>query len=204
MTNQITLHAEKGRSPGSRESRRIRRAGGVPAIVYGKGMAAPTSVTVDHHDLLAALSGVAGFNALIELDIDGDRVLAIAHAVERHPYRHEIRHVDFHTVSMREKLTSHIAVHFEGEPAGAIEGGILTVENPTVFIESLPGEIPTAVVVDVSSWDVGHVMRISDLPSLPGVEYLDDPETVVASITRTAAQKAAEETAAAEVEAPGA
>jgi len=187
MTDQITLRAATGRTPGSRESRRIRREGGVPAVVYGTGVAASTPVTVDHHDLAAALSGEAGTNVLISLDIDGSPVLTIPHIVERHPYRPEIRHVDFLTISLTETMTTHVPVHFEGEPAGAIDGGMLTVDTPMVLVSSLPTDIPTAVVVDVSAWELGHIFRVGDLPPVPGVEYLDDPDEVVASVTRTSA-----------------
>lgn len=202
MPDQVTLRASTGRKPGSREARRIRRQGGVPAVVYGRGVPGPVAVTVDHHDLAGALAGEAGTNVLISLDIDGRPVLTIPHIVERHPYRHEIRHVDFLTVSLTETMTTHIPVHFEGEPAGAIEGGMLSVETPTVAISSLPGEIPTAVTVDVSGWGLGHIFRVADLPRVPGVEYLGDPDEVIASVTRTsAAEAAAAETAAGEAEA---
>lgn len=196
MPDQVTLRASTGRKPGSREARRIRRRGGVPAIVYGRGVPGPVAVTVDHHDLASVLSGEAGTNVLISLDIDGRPVLTIPHVVDRHPYRPEIRHVDFLTVSLTERMTTHVPVHFEGEPAGSIEGGMLSVETPTVAISSLPGEIPNAITVDVSDWELGRIFRVADLPAVPGVEYVGDPDEVIASVIRTSAAEAAAETAA--------
>ena len=125
----VTLRAETGRQPGSRESRRIRRAGNVPAVVYGRGMD-PISVTVDAHDLDVALHTEAGHNVLLTLELDsGESVLTLPKQVEKHPYRNLYRHVDFLRIDVREKVTVEVPIHFEGEPAGVREGGVLS-ETP--------------------------------------------------------------------------
>lgn len=182
MAEQIILRAETGRSPGSRESRRIRRRGGVPGIVYGRGME-PVPVTVDHHDLVAALSTEAGHNALINLQVDGETVLTLPRLVERHPYRNLIRHVDFLQISLTEKVSAEVSIHLEGEPAGVAEGGVLSQALASVEIEALPTEIPSFIALDVSGLGLHESRRVADLPQLPGVTYLEDPETVVATVS---------------------
>lgn len=188
MADQITLSAATGRTTGSRESRRIRRAGEVPAIVYGRDLD-PVAVTVNHHDLVAALNTDAGRNVLINLEFDGSSVLTMAREIERHPFRNLIRHVDFVTVSLLEKTTVNVAIHIEGEAIGVREGGILSTAKASVEIEALPTDIPSSITLDISALDVGDVLRVEDLPVIDGVEYLDEPEEVVVSVVVPAAEE---------------
>ena len=110
--SQVSLRAVPGRASGSREARRIRRTGNVPAIVYGKGTDS-VSVTVDAHDLQVALHTEAGSNALINLAIEGgDTLLTMARLIEKHPFRDEYRHIDFVTISIDEKLTVEVAIDY--------------------------------------------------------------------------------------------
>lgn len=183
MADQITLRARSGRTTGSRASRRLRREGQVPAIVYGKDVDAPINVAVNHHDLVAALSTEAGTNALITLDLGSDSVLTMPRIIERHPFRNEIRHVDFVTVSLTEKVSAEVHVHFEGEPVGVREGGVPSYARTTVYVEALPAEIPTSIALDISDLDIGDNLRVEDLPTIEGVEYLDEPEAVIVSVT---------------------
>ncbi|HEY5685931.1 MAG TPA: 50S ribosomal protein L25 [Acidimicrobiia bacterium] len=192
MAEQITLRAEAGRATGSRESRRVRRTGAVPAIVYGKDMD-PIPVAVDHHDLVAALSTEAGRNALINLAIGADTLLTMPKVVERHPFRNLIRHVDFVTVSLTEVTQAEVAVHFLGEALGVKDGGILSTPRTSVLIEALPTGIPNAIEVDISGLELGDTLRIADLPAMEGVSYLDDLDQLVASITAPAAEIVEEE-----------
>lgn len=179
---EITLRAETGRIPGSRNAERLRREGKVPGIVYGQEME-PVAVAVDHHDLVAALSTDAGRNVLINLEIGGDSVLTLPRVVERHPFRNRVRHVDFLKVSLTETLETEVAVHFLGEPAGAAEGGVFTAMMHSVSIEALPRDLPDSIDVDVSALGIGDHISVSDLPVIPGVTYLADPEAMVAHVT---------------------
>jgi large subunit ribosomal protein L25 len=181
MSDQLTLRAETGRTAGSRTSRRIRRAGGVPGVVYGRGMD-PLMVTVDHHDLSTLLTK-GGSNAIITLDVEGEEHVTMPKAIDRHPYRPLIRHVDFLKISLTEKTTADVVVHVEGEPAGARDGGVLQQLASTVAIEALPAAIPQWIVVDVSELGVGDSIRISDLTPPEGAEFLDDPETALVSVS---------------------
>jgi large subunit ribosomal protein L25 len=186
--SEVTLRAETGRATGSRESRRLRKTGRVPAIVYGKSTD-PITVEVDAHDLHMALHTDAGSNALINLDIEGqDVVLTMARVIERHPFRNEYRHVDFVTVSLDETIHAEVVIHFEGTPVGVIEGGVFSPSKTHVVVETLATSIPSGIELDISGVEVGGALRIADLPEIEGVLYIEDPETVLMSVTAPAAE----------------
>lgn len=185
-TEQITLRAETGRSIGSRASRRLRRTGHVPAIVYGKGTD-PVSIAVDHRELRAALTTEAGLNALISLEVGGDTLLTLPRVVETHPFRQEIRHVDFVTVALTDTVTTEVPVHFVGEAAGIQAGGVLSTARNVVQIEALVTNIPSFVELDITELEIGDALRIADLPAIEGVTYIEEPEYTVVSITVPAA-----------------
>lgn len=185
---EVSLRAQTGRSTGSRESRRVRKTGNVPAIVYGKGTE-PVSIAVNAHDLHVVLHTEAGANALINLEIeDGATLLTMARVIERHPFRNEYRHIDFVTVSLDEIVTAEVAIHFEGSPIGVINGGVFSPQRTHVVLEALPTAIPSTIVLDVADVDIGGSLRIADLPVIEGVTYVEDPEAVVMSVTTLAAE----------------
>jgi large subunit ribosomal protein L25 len=185
---EVSLRAQTGRSTGSGESRRVRKTGSVPAIVYGKGTE-PVSIAVDAHDLHVVLHTEAGANALINLEIEGGAtLLTMARVIERHPFRNEYRHIDFVTVSLDEIVTAEVAIHFEGTPIGVVNGGVFSPQRTHVVIEALPTAIPSAIVLDVSDVEIGDSLRIADLPVIEGVTYAEDPEAVVMSVTTLAAE----------------
>ena len=186
--SEVSLRARAGRTPGSRESRRVRRAGLVPAIVYGKGTE-PTPVAVDAHALHMALHTEAGSNAIISLEIEGgDTLTTMARVIERHPFRNEYRHIDFVTIDLSQKVTAEVAISFEGTPVGVREGGVFSPRRTTVSIEVLPTEIPSSIELDVSEVEMGGSLRVEDLPEIEGIEYLEEPDAVVMSVTAPAAE----------------
>jgi large subunit ribosomal protein L25 len=182
MSDQITLRAQKGRETGSAASRRIRKQGEVPAIVYGADLDEPMLITVNRRELRAVLTTDAGLNALINLDIEGTEQLALARQIDKHPYRTEIRHVDFVTVSLTDTIVTDVVLDFVGTPVATEEGGVLSTPISSVSIEVLATRIPSAIEVDVSEMTMTDSIRVSDLPEMEGVTYLDDPEQTVATI----------------------
>lgn len=186
--SQVNLRAEAGRTPGSREARRIRRGGNIPAVVYGHGIEA-RPIAVDAHDLRVALHTEAGANALINLEIDDETpLLTMARVVDKHPFRNEYRHVDFVAISLDEKLSFEVNINFEGTPVGVKEGGVFSPRRTSVEILTLASSIPDFIELDVSEVGIGDSLRISDLPVLDGVEYTEDPDAVVMSVTAPAAE----------------
>lgn len=185
---QVSLRARTGRAPGSRSSRRLRREGQVPAVVYGHGLE-PLSIAVDAHELYAVLHTELGSNAVINLEVEGgDDILTLARVITRHPFRSEYQHIDFVQVSLTETVTTEVAIHFEGEAIGAREGGVFSPARTHVQIEAVVTNIPGNIELDISGVEIGESLRVSDLPAIDGVTYLDDPESVVMSITLPAAE----------------
>ena len=182
MSDQIKLRASAGRETGSAASRRIRKTGEVPAIVYGADVEEPMLITVNRRELRSVLTTEAGTNALINLDIDGEEHLTLARQIEKHPYRTEIRHVDFVTVSLTDTIVTDVLLDFVGEPLAVEEGGVLSTPASSVSIEVLATKIPSHIEVDVSQLTLHDSIRTSDLPELDGVTYLDDPEMTIATI----------------------
>jgi large subunit ribosomal protein L25 len=185
---QVTLKAATGRQLGSRASRRLRRLGQVPAVVYGRGTEA-RPVAVDHHDLSVAFHTDAGFNVLINLEVDDlAGIPTLVRMIDRHPYRPQFRHVDFVQVSLTEKVQAEVSLHFVGNPPGVKEGGILSPIKNEVEIEALPTEIPAFIEVDVSHLNINDDIRVRDLPVLEGVTVLDDPDDLLVTVTTPAAE----------------
>lgn len=182
MSDQIKLRASAGRETGSAASRRIRKTGEVPAIVYGADVKEPMLITVNRRELRSVLTTDAGTNALINLDIDGEEHLTLARQIEKHPYRTEIRHVDFVTVSLTDTIVTDVLLDFVGEPIAVEEGGVLSTPESSVSIEVLATKIPSHIEVDVSHLTLHASIRTSDLPVIEGVTYLDDPDMTIATI----------------------
>jgi large subunit ribosomal protein L25 len=202
MSEQINLRAEIGRPTGSRSSRRIREAGGVPGIVYGKGRE-PINVTVDHHDLMAIISH-HGVNALIALDTGSEKILTLPKTVERHPFRSQIRHVDFIGVNLKDKVTTFVGVVTVGDPIGVKDGGVLNHITHTLTVESLASNIPAHIDVDVTELAVGDHIRVADVASNRDYVILDDPDTMIALVAAPAGEAAVAEVEPGEGEEAGA
>jgi large subunit ribosomal protein L25 len=188
MADEVTLAAVPRTAAGSRAANRMRRAGQVPAIVYGRG-SLPRSVAVTRRELRAALTTEAGANALINLEVDGERLLTIVRDVQRDPIRHAVTHVDFILVSRDVAVTVEVPVVLEGE-AEEVHRADGTVEQQlfTLTVSAKPGDIPPAIPVDVSGLTIGDSVRVGDLRLPAGAATDVDPEepVVVAQVSQAA------------------
>lgn len=198
---EITLQATPGRTTGSSESRRLRASGRIPAVVYGHGLD-PESVSVDGRELRHALSGEAGVNQLLDLDVAGNRHLALARVLQRDPVRNTVVHVDFQVVSRTEVISAEVPILIVGE-AKAVESnqGVLEHLLQTITVNATPGTIPNAIEVDINALAVGDTIRVSDLPLPSGVTTDVDPEeAVIVAAASAVSAEVAEAEAAAEAE----
>jgi large subunit ribosomal protein L25 len=176
----ITLAAEVGRPLGSAASRRLRRAGKIPAIVYGHGTE-PVPVSVTAHDLRLALSGESGTNALLSLQAGDQTFLTLARALQRHPVRGTISHVDFQIVRRDEVIAAEVPVVLVGEAVEVHHGdGLVDQLLFSLTVNARPADIPTALEVDVSSLVIGASLRVADLSLPAGVTTDTDPDVAVA------------------------
>lgn len=193
---EIKLVAETGRPTGSRPVRRLRATGKIPGVVYGQG-SDPVPVTVDWKELRLALTTEAGLNALIDLEVAGETKLAIVKDLQRHPVRHDVRHVDFLLIRRDQAITIEVPVVLHGEPEGVLQaGGVVDQVLMTLTVHAKPGDIPTEIPVDVTDLEVGTAIRVGDLTMPAGVTTDVDAEEPVV----TAAHGTTEADLEAEVE----
>ena len=180
---QVTLRAQPRAVFGTRPSRRLRREGLVPATVYGKSSEA-RSITVNGRELYTALHTEAGRNALINVDIEGDdTVLAVAREVQRHPVRGDVIHLDLIQISLDEAITAEVGVEYIGTPQGVRDdGGFVEAIAATVNISALPTAIPGSIVLDIEHMLTGDTLKVSDLPAIEGVEYLDEDDRPLVTV----------------------
>jgi large subunit ribosomal protein L25 len=177
----IKLLAEPRAEKGSRPAGRLRRAGKVPAVVYGLG-ADSVSITVSARELSHILSGESGANTLINLQVDGDDVLTLARQIHRHPTRGELMHVDFIRIRRDVAVSAEIPVHLTGEATGVKDGGLLEQLVFNLTVEAMPGNIPVALEFDISELAIGDQLHVRDLVLGEGVETQVDPDAVVAQV----------------------
>jgi large subunit ribosomal protein L25 len=188
MADEVTLTARPRTAAGSRAANRMRREDQVPAIVYGRG-SSPRSLSVARRDLRAALTTEAGANALINLELDGERLLTIVREMQRDPVRHRVTHVDFILVSRDVAVTVEVPVVLEGD-AEEVHKADGTVEQQlfTLTVSAKPGDIPPSIHVDVSALTIGDSVRVGDLRLPSGATTEVDPEetVVVAQVSQAA------------------
>ncbi len=190
---------------GSRHTRRLRKQGLVPGVLYGKGHARP--IVVGERELRAALTGTSGLHAILDVVIAGRTTPhhAVLKEYQQNPIRGVITHVDFHEVRLDQPIHASVAVQFVGDSPGVKEGGVLQQVTRELNVEALPGSIPEHIEADLSRLEMGGAFRLEDLPPVEGVSFLDDPhETVLATVTMPRGISEIEEADAAEAEAQAA
>jgi large subunit ribosomal protein L25 len=170
---------------GTRESRRLRREGLIPGVLYGGGQ--PVAIAIAERELRRALTGVAGLHSILDVEIDGaDKTHAsILKEYQVDKVRGHITHVDLQEVPLDKPIHASVSVHLIGgeDAPGVREGGVLSQPLREINVEALPLEVPEHIDLDVSHMGVGDTLRMGDLKVPTGVTLLDDPETVVATIT---------------------
>src|SRR3954468_23054539 len=189
-TNRPTIDVKKREQFGSRVSRRLRKSGQVPGVVYGASDGSCINFAADARELRRVLVGAG---ALIDLMVDGEARPVIVKDMQQHPVRGDLVHVDFLQVRLDEKIQTTVQVHVEGaeDAPGIKEGGVLEVPTHQLNIEALPTEIPEAIVVDVSGLGMTETMHLSAITPPAGVTFLDDPEeTIIATIVIPAEEPA--------------
>jgi large subunit ribosomal protein L25 len=183
MASQTTkLSIAEREVSNSRATRRLRRRGQVPGVLYGGGDDA-LAFAVDERELRHAL---AARGAVVELQLGSSGTPAVLQDAQRHPVRGHTMHVDFLRVNLN--VAIHAVVTLEllgGEDApGTKEGGVLEHVTREINIEALPNDIPERLELDVSKMDVNDTLFLSAVAAPAGVTILDDPdETVVATLT---------------------
>lgn len=191
--SRVKLTVSERTHLGSSESRRLRKQGLVPGVLYGRE--APVPIAVGERDLRAALTTSAGTHAVLDVAIDGGKQhSAILKEFQRDPVRGLITHVDLQEVRLDQPIHSAVAVTLVGEPAGVKEGGVLSHVTTEVNVEGLPLEIPQHLEFDVSGMHINDTVRVAELSLPDGITLLDDPEEVLATVTQPSREEVPEET----------
>ena len=185
--DEIVLTAATGRTVGTRPSRRLRATGDIPAVVYGLDQE-PVTVTVEWPELRRAITTEAGLNAVIQLEIDGDRHLSIVKDIQRHPVRRDVLHVDFIRIDPDREVVVDVPIVFVGDAEEVTNNDGMVDQNLfALTISSTPGNIPTEIEIDISALTIGDSLRVGDLVLPQGVSTEVDPDdaVAVAMITRS-------------------
>jgi large subunit ribosomal protein L25 len=207
----VVIEVEERNKSGKNESRRLRHAGRIPAILYGAGKPV-LSVTVDPRDLEQVLHSESGENTLLDLRLKGkgSQRKAMIKDYQADPLTGRVMHADFIRIEMDTKLEISVPVRAVGIPPGVKEqGGLLEILQRELKIECLPGDIPEQIEVDVSELNVHDHIWVENLRPSGNFRFLDPMETLVINVVpprlveEEAAPVEAEEEAEPEVIAKG-
>lgn len=189
---QTQMKIEVRTSTGKGISRKLRAAGRIPGVVYGRGME-PIPVSLEPKALAAAIAGEGGMNNLITLQGGGslDQTVVIVADLQIDPLKGNAEHVDLHRVNMSEKVRVNVPVLLKGTAAGVKEGGLLDIDNRTLHVECLPGQIPEHIEIDITSIKIGQTIHVQDIALPDGVKCLENPKTPVVGVLGKAKEEEA-------------
>ena len=181
---RVKLKVQSRESRGSAESRRLRSNGLVPGVLYGNGGKAQPFF-IEERELRRALTGDHGLHAILDVVLEGQQKAhhAVLKEYQLDPTRARLLHIDLQEVRLDQAIHTQVVVELVGESDGVKEGGVLSQIQREVNVEALPMEVPDRLELDVSAMKIGDTLRLSDLRVPEGVKLLDDPETVLATVT---------------------
>src|SRR2546423_8782487 len=182
---RVKLQVSERESRGSAESRRLRKQGLIPGVLYGRGKE-PHAISVPERELRRVLAGDQGLHAILDVTLEGQKTThpSILKDYQQHPVRGGILHIDLQEVRLDQPIQARVVVELVGEPVGVTEGGVLSQVNREITVEALPLEVPEHLDLDVTGMAIGDTLRLADLPVQEGLKFLEDPEeTVLATVT---------------------
>ena len=203
--DRTKLEVREREELGSRHTRRLRAQGIIPGVLYGNGAARP--ISVPERALRNAMTGPSGLHAILDVVLEGQKTVhpSILADYQQDPVRGTIAHIDLREVRLDEPIQASVVVHLVGEAEGTKAGGVVSLVTRELQVEALPMEVPEHIDVDITSMDIGDVLRLEDISAPAGATFLDDPhETVIVTVAMSrgfAELEEAEAAAAAEAEA---
>jgi large subunit ribosomal protein L25 len=198
---KIEIGAAKRTEQGTSASRRLRHTGRVPGILYG-GKDGPVNIELDHNELFQAARKEAFHASIITLTLDGHAQSVLLRAMNMHPWKLEVQHVDFQRVLADQKIRMRVPLHFvnqESSPAVKVAGAVVNHVMNDIDVSCLPADLPEFIEVDLSNLTIGHSVHVKDLKYPKGVDPVlhrgENPVVASASMPRAVE---VEEAAAAE------
>jgi len=182
---QKTLAAQMRQHFGSSESRRLRRSGKIPAVVYGTS--APKGLTIDAHEFNTKFITISE-STIIILQIDGDSHDVLIRDYQEDTISGAITHVDFYEIERGKTLRTNVGLHLVGTATGVREGGVQESFLHELEVECLPKDLPEHIEVDISVLEIGHSIHVRDIQAPAGVEILNSPDQVVCMVTHKRAE----------------
>ena len=171
---QFEINAQARTLQGSGASRRLRRAGKVPGIIYG-GAATPQAIEIDHNELLINLKKEAFHASILNIVLDGNKQQVLLRDTQRHAFRPLILHVDFQRVDATHELHIKVPLHFvneESAPGVKLNGGLVNHVITELDVHCLPKDLPAFIEVDLSALDVGDTIHLSEIKLPKGVKLV--------------------------------
>jgi large subunit ribosomal protein L25 len=193
---RVKLVVQERAQLGSAESRRLRKQGLIPGVLYGRSQ--PHPISVRERELRAVLTTSAGLHAILDVVLEGQKSThpSVLKEYQLDPIRGKLTHIDLQEVRLDQPIQASVTVNLIGESAGVKEGGVLSQVSREVNIEALPMEIPEHFDIDVSGMQMGDTLRLTELTVPDNVKLLDDPEaTVLATVTMPTREEEPEEVA---------
>ena len=169
---QIKFKATKRETQGTGASRRLRRAGQFPGVVYG-GQKPAQAITLDHNELFHLLRREAFHASLLSMELDGKKETVVLRDAQWHPYKPQVQHIDFQRVDQSEKMRLKVPLHFlNGEISPAVKPGgcIIAHVMNEIEVQCLPADLPEFIAVDLTSLESGQSIHVSQLTLPNGVE----------------------------------
>ncbi len=192
MKQEITVNAEVRNSRGKNEARRTRRAGQIPAVLYG-AFQDPISVAVNPREIQKIVRSATGYNTIFTLAIAGGEstpVMVVDQQVD--PIKGTWLHADLKRIDLTKRIRVTVPVHTQGEPKGVkVQGGLLEIVTRSIEIECLPNEIPEGFTVDVGELLIGQSKRASDIAVSGSMKLVSPPDQVIAHIVSLRAEEVA-------------
>ncbi len=177
-----SLQARRREETGKGVARRLRRAGRIPAVVYGKDME-PIPLSLDEQEAVLLFESIPVANTVLQLDIGGGETLrTLVREIQTHPFRPDVIHVDFMHLRRGIAVELNVPISLSGTPAGTRSGGRLDIAVHEAHVRCTPARIPESIHADISELEIGESLRLGDLALPEDVELLSGPDTLVCHI----------------------
>ena len=189
MSEMITLSAKTRTADfGSAGSRRLLRAGYIPAVIYGKQ--APAHCAVVAKEFLMKKHHFTG-STIITLDVEGQKHMVFVKTFQENLLKGIVNHIDFYEVTAGEKVRTHVGIELVGNPVGVRNGGVLEQVLHEIDIECLPKDLPSIIQVDVSALDINDAVRVAQIVVADGVKIHTPEDETVATVKAVKVEEAA-------------
>jgi large subunit ribosomal protein L25 len=181
--DNVSIVVHKRDVTGTRATKRLRKSGLIPGVIYGHGSDA-VLIAVEPHVLREALHTSAGMHAVLDVTFEGQKRghKAIVKEITLDSVKSTVIHIDLQEIRLDETIETTVSIHFEGEPKGVKAGGMLDESTREVTVKGLVTAIPEHLVVDVSELDMNETLQVSDLVVPEGIEIMAEPDEVLCSV----------------------